>query len=85
MSENDEKLAAWFKERDAAFEAGDIEWAAKQMPWASSRRVVELAFHKAREICMSISDEKRRESRAILAAMGSGPLGFSIDMPEARK
>jgi len=70
-------LAALIKERNAAFEAGDIEWAARQLPFASSRRVVELAFHKARECCTAVSDAKRQESRAILAAMGSGPFGFN--------
>ncbi len=63
------------RERDAAFEADDIAWAAKQMPGASSPRVVEIAFHKARSACASISEAKRLESAAWLAGNGYAPFG----------
>lgn len=72
--------ARGFKEdRNAAFEAGDISWAKKMMPGASSDRVVEMAFHKARIECTEVSRRVRLESLAWLRGRGltrmtGGPL-----------
>lgn len=68
-------LAREIAARDAAFERGDLKWAAAQMPGSSSPKVVEMAFHKARMECLNVSDEKRRESLAWLADRGLTDMG----------
>ena len=57
-------------ERNRAFEADDLAWAAKALPWSASPRVIEMAFHKARLNCAGVSMAKRIESRNWLAARG---------------
>jgi hypothetical protein len=64
------EIAAFVKERDAAMEADDLEWAAKMMPDASSPIVIEMGFHKARIQVLSVSEQKRRESMKWLADRG---------------
>jgi hypothetical protein len=56
--------------RDAAMERDDLTWAAKMLPNASSPRVVEMAFHKARLETLSVSDAKRRASLQWLRERG---------------
>lgn len=63
-------LDRMIQERNAAFEADDIGWAAKMMPGASSPLAVEAAFHKARMQVLTVSAEKRRESINWLAEKG---------------
>lgn len=63
-------LKSILAERNDAFERGDISWAAKMLPNASSPRVVEMAFHKARLECVAVSDRVRLESQAWLADRG---------------
>ncbi len=58
------------KERDAAFENDDLEWAAKMIPNASSPYVVTMAFHKARMHALNVSEDKRRASMVWLAERG---------------
>ncbi len=59
-------LKAALAERNRAFEAGDLEWVRKQIPNASSPRVIEMAFHKARYECRQVSAKMRRESQCWL-------------------
>jgi len=53
----------YLAERNAAFEAGDLEWARRMLPAGSSDTFVAIAFHKARYDCAAVSDAKRIESR----------------------
>jgi hypothetical protein len=66
-------LKRYLKDRDAAFEATDLDWAQRQMPLAS-RRVVEAGFHKARAATGSASAERRAESLQWLKDHGYGEL-----------
>lgn len=63
-------LVKWIIERNKAFETGDLEWAHKLIPNASSPAVVEIAFHKARLECLDVSKKRRRESRDWLRERG---------------
>lgn len=61
-------------ERNAAFEADDLDWAKRTMEAAKGApvdpMVAKLGFHKARYECTAVSTEKRLESQAWLAAGG---------------
>lgn len=63
-------LRAALAERDRAMVAGDLSWAARQLPPGTAPQVVEMAFHKARCEIVSIPAKYRAESRAWLAARG---------------
>lgn len=53
----------FIKERNRAFEAGDLEWARSIMSYEASDEVIEIAFHKARYECTQVSDARRLESQ----------------------
>ncbi|TXH15462.1 MAG: hypothetical protein E6R03_07160 [Hyphomicrobiaceae bacterium] len=53
----------FIKERNRAFEAGDLNWARSIMPYEASDEVIEIAFHKARYECTHVSDARRLESQ----------------------
>lgn len=54
------------KERNAAFESDDFDWARRTIN-NSHPEVVEAGFHKARYECVDVSDAKRLESQKWLA------------------
>ena len=83
---NDNELQKFLSERNAAFESDDLEWVAKKISGASSPRVVEMAFHKARLECVDVSEAKRRESQKWLADHGfndmfDNPVSVSDPLP----
>lgn len=68
------KLAAFFAERNKAFETDDLEWARRNFPFKPSEPiVVEIAFHKARATCAAASSTKRQESVNWLVSRGYSP------------
>jgi hypothetical protein len=69
------------EERDRAFENDDVDWARRLLPDNASHEAVELAFHRARAECTSISPEKRAESKWWLVARGLHP-GIAYDTDE---
>ncbi len=69
----------FLKERNRAFETGDLEWARRNMPFEpSSPVVVEIAFHKARAACRAVSKARRKASEEWLKANGYGPMGGTV-------
>ena len=72
------KLTRYLARRDAAFEADDLNWAKEQLPPLTKPAVVEMAFHKARAECLTISDEKRQASADWLAERGLRKLSASF-------
>lgn len=65
------KVDKFIAERNRAFEADDLEWARKHMPFKPSSDVVpEIAFHKARAGCAQVSPAKRQASYAWLTERG---------------
>jgi hypothetical protein len=65
----------FIKDRNAAFLASNLDWAKKMLPLASSDRVVEMAFHKARLEWTGCPPELREASKKRLWELGSAPLG----------
>ena len=55
-------LDAYLAERNAALTSMDMKWAEKEMPYASSPEVREVAMHKARYECTAIDRELRIKS-----------------------
>lgn len=53
----------FIKERNRAFETGDLNWARSIIPYEASDEVIEIAFHKARYECTQVSDARRLESQ----------------------
>lgn len=53
----------FIKERNRAFETGDLNWARSIVPYEASDEVIEIAFHKARYECTHVSDARRLESQ----------------------
>lgn len=69
------QVAKFIKDRNQALERDDLAWAAALLPMASSPRVVEIAFHKARAECTDVSKPKRDFSKNWLKENGYGPTG----------
>lgn len=70
------QLRQFIKQRNLAFETDDLEWARGQMLFEPSHPiVVEIAFHKARAACHTVSKAKRMASEQWLKANGYGPMG----------
>lgn len=77
------KLAAFFAERNKAFENGDIEWAVRNLPFKPSSQIVaEIAFHKARAACEAVSYSKRLASLTWLSEHGYSPMIGSDPLPK---
>lgn len=76
-------LEKHLKARNKAFATTDLEWARKMLPQASSDKVVEIGFHKARYGCTVVADELRLASRDWLEERNYGPL-FDRTFPKNR-
>lgn len=63
-------LTEFLRIRDEAFESDDLDWVKAALPEGSRPEVVEMAFHKARYECCSVSKEKRQQSQVWLATRG---------------
>ena len=71
----DDRAKKFIAERDAAFLAGDLNWARKNMPFKpSSDSVVEMAFHKARIEARHMPYGIRKESADWLVKHGCSRL-----------
>lgn len=84
---DDAAQAEWIAARNNAFASDDLSWAAKMLPDASSPRVVEMAFHKARHQCLAASDAKRIQSRDWLVDNGctdllGAPVSKTDNLPQ---
>ncbi|MDP3219198.1 MAG: hypothetical protein Q8S73_34185 [Deltaproteobacteria bacterium] len=62
-------IEEYVRQRDAALNTLDMEWAAQQMPY-SAPEVRLLAMHKARYEAVNIAPELRHESAEWLHAAG---------------
>jgi len=68
-------LAKAIAERNEAFLSGNIEWAEAQLPGATSRLVVEGAFHKARMAWVECPAHLRAQSVEWLRTHGFNGFG----------
>lgn len=79
-------LSDYIAQRNAAFEADDIAWAATALAAEgapSDDKTALDAFHRARWLCSAVSEKKRRESQEWLVAHGAKHDGVFLTMADS--
>lgn len=78
----DAELETYLAERNKALEGMDLTYGQSMLPKGTRLEVVELAMHKARYECLSISNAARHTSAAWLRERGYGRFDGSALLPE---
>jgi hypothetical protein len=77
-----EEIRRNVQERDDALAVMDMEWARKNMPYATSDEVRIIAMHKARYECTNLSNLTRQQSKDWLSSRGYSRIDGSKFLPD---